>query len=140
MNTLDLDGKVVEWNPRRHITAKVKEKNKSKLHTIAKKLLKQLLPNVTLLEEVKIPIQKHKTLLIDIYVPQLLIAIEVQGIQHYKHTPFFQKTKLKHFRQLKSDRDKKEWCNTNGILLILLPYDKINEWEQIIKDYLKDCI
>lgn len=134
MNTIDLDGNIVEWNPRRHITAKVKEKNKSKLHISAKKILHNLFPNCVLLEEVKIPVQKHKTLLIDIYIPQLLIAIEVQGIQHYKYTPFFQKTKLKHYQQCKMDGEKKEWCNTNGILLILLPYDKMNEWEQIIKD------
>jgi len=133
MNTIDLDGNTVEWNPRRHITAKVKEKNKSKLHITAKELLNKLLPNYILLEEVKIPVQKNKILLIDIYVPQLLLAIEVQGIQHYKHTPFFQKTKLKHYRQRKADGDKKEWCNTNGILLVILPYNELDQWEQIIK-------
>ena len=136
MKIIDLDDNIIEWNPTRHITAKVKNKNKSKLHLAAVDILHSLFPTCQLLEEVELPIQKNLKLFVDIYIPLLKIAIEVQGVQHYKRIPFFQKTKLAYYHQLKLDRDKQYWCDTNNITLILLPYDQQNNWKQIILDKL----
>ena len=57
------------------------------------------------------------------------IAIEVQGAQHTKYTPFFHGNNKSNFiSQLKRDKDKLHFCTINDIKLIeIYPEDKINK-------------
>lgn len=57
------------------------------------------------------------------------IAIEVQGAQHTKYTPFFHGNNKSNFiSQLKRDSDKLKFCQINNIKLIeIYPEDKINK-------------
>lgn len=48
--------------------------------------------------------------------------IEVDGIQHFKFTSFFHKTKNEFYRQLEWDRRKNKFCLMNKIPLIRVPY------------------
>lgn len=55
---------------------------------------------------------------LDLYVPQLRIAIEVQGGQHYNFIPFFHKTFDDFVAQVNRDLEKSRMCQDQGITLI----------------------
>ena len=63
---------------------------------------------------------------IDLYNDDLKLAIEVQGDQHYKFTPFFHRNKDSFLMQRYRDEMKKEKCRKEGIVLIEVPY-KVGE-------------
>ena len=63
---------------------------------------------------------------IDLYNDDLKLAIEVQGDQHYKFTPFFHKNKDSFTMQRYRDEMKKQKCIKEGITLIEIPY-KVGE-------------
>lgn len=84
-------------------------------------------------------LKNHKTgnnLELDCYNEELKIALEYQGIQHYKYTPAFHKSKNDLYKQRYRDTFKKEKCEEHGIILLevpyWVPYDKIHS--HIIKD------
>ncbi|NVM28771.1 MAG: hypothetical protein HWN65_08005 [Candidatus Helarchaeota archaeon] len=69
---------------------------------------------------------------LDGYNEELALAIEYQGVQHYKYHKFFHKS-MKDYKQRKAnDKLKRELCNKNGITLIEVPYtverDKIQDY------------
>lgn len=70
---------------------------------------------------------------LDLYNKDLKLAIEVQGDQHYKFTPFFQKNKEAFLNQRYRDEIKKIYCKQNGITLIEIPY-KVGEKK--LKNYI----
>lgn len=72
---------------------------------------------------------------IDLYNEELRLAVEVQGEQHYKFTPFFQKNKEAFMNQKYRDEMKKEKCRQNGVILIEVPY-KVGE--KGLREYLLD--
>eukprot|EP01126_Amoeba_proteus_P038707 TRINITY_DN4047_c0_g4_i1.p1 TRINITY_DN4047_c0_g4~~TRINITY_DN4047_c0_g4_i1.p1 ORF type:complete len:306 (-),score=60.62 TRINITY_DN4047_c0_g4_i1:95-1012(-) len=55
---------------------------------------------------------------LDLWVPELKLAFEYQGIQHYQHLPFFGNL-LEYQRR---DEEKLFVCQKNNILLIRIPY------------------
>jgi hypothetical protein len=59
---------------------------------------------------------------IDLYNNELKLGIEVNGNQHYKFTPFFQKTEKDFREQRYRDVIKKILCREKGITLIEIPY------------------
>jgi hypothetical protein len=63
---------------------------------------------------------------IDLYNDDLKLAIEVQGDQHYKFTPFFHRNKETFMLQRYRDEMKKQKCEKQGITLIEIPY-KVGE-------------
>ncbi len=63
---------------------------------------------------------------IDLYNDHLKLAIEVQGDQHYKFTPFFHRNKETFMLQRYRDEMKKQKCLQEGITLIEIPY-KVGE-------------
>ncbi len=68
-----------------------------------------------------------RKLYLDFYLPEYNVAIECQGLQHYKHIEYFgdeEKHKLYVYR----DKLKKQLCNKNGIKVLY--YTK----ENIIRD------
>ena len=85
-----------------------------------------------ILEEITIYPRKGEVMYLDFYVPLLKKCVEVHGEQHYKFIPFYHNNILSFIKAQKRDRDKKEWCNLNGIQYCELPYNKINDWESII--------
>lgn len=65
----------------------------------------------------------------DFYNPNKKIAVEVQGKQHLKYTPFFHgKSKSNFLSQIKRDNDKQKFCELNDIILAeIYPEDKLCE-------------
>ena len=56
---------------------------------------------------------------LDFYLPEYNIAIECQGIQHYKPIDYFGGKKAFEYRK-KLDENKKELCRQNGVDIIYI--------------------
>lgn len=59
---------------------------------------------------------------LDCYNPELKLAVEYQGQQHYKFTPHFHKNKEAFLNQKYRDELKRRMCRDNLITLIEVPY------------------
>ena len=59
---------------------------------------------------------------LDCFNKDLRIAVEYNGIQHYKFIPFFHKNKESFQNQKYRDYMKRQMCKENGIILIEVPY------------------
>lgn len=110
-------------------STKRKTRAKSAPHQKALSLLREILPGVVIFEEVTLP---GCGLYLDIFMPSISIAVEVHGRQHYEFVPFFHKTKADFLLARKRDRDKLQWCDLNNITLVALPYDKEDQWKNLI--------
>lgn len=66
--------------------------------------------------------KKGKNLEIDIYNNDLKFGVEVNGIQHYKHTPFFHRSYDEFLQQQERDEFKRRRCEEKGVTLIEVPY------------------
>lgn len=131
MNIVDLDGIQMCWKPRGRVDL-FDIREKSSLHKLAKELLKEKYPTIRILEEVTIPIRKRKSQYLDFYIPIKNMAVEVHGEQHFAMSSMFHKTKADFIKQKRNDREKAEWCDLNGISLIVLRYDEKDKWKELI--------
>jgi hypothetical protein len=61
-----------------------------------------------------------------------MLIIEVHGEQHYSFCSRFHKTKMDFFNSKQRDKDKEEWCNINGIKIIVLKHDERQKWTSVI--------
>lgn len=59
---------------------------------------------------------------LDCYNPELRLAVEYNGIQHYKYTPFFHRNKEAFLNQKYRDDMKRRICRDQGVTLIEVPY------------------
>ena len=59
---------------------------------------------------------------LDCYEHSLKLAIEYNGIQHYKYVPYFHKNKEAFYNQKYRDDMKRRICKENNINLIEVPY------------------
>lgn len=96
--------------------------------------VKQLYPQYKIIWEQSID---SLGLRFDIFVREIGLALEVDGIQHDKFNPFFHKTVADLKRGYRNDKDKDYFCEVNGIKLIRLKY---KEALKISLDGLKDRI
>jgi hypothetical protein len=70
---------------------------------------------------------------LDCYNSELKLAVEYNGIQHYKYVPYFHKNHEHFMNQKYRDDMKRRMCKDNGIILIEVPYTvKIPDIEQYI--------
>lgn len=131
MKVKTIDGKEYDLS----ISSKIAAGNKrkcSQLHTTAREILRKKYPNSCIYEEVPIIVEKKQKLYLDFFLPSLNLAVEVNGKQHYIFNNYHHKSTL-HFRKMQmNDRKKKEWCEINNIRLVILPYNNIYEWQNII--------
>ena len=63
---------------------------------------------------------------LDCYNPELRLAIEYNGAQHYKFIPYFHKNREAFLNQKYRDEMKKYKCKDMGIVLIEVPYNTKN--------------
>lgn len=111
----------------------INKPSKSSFHLEARKLLQQTFPSVQIVEEVPIPIRKGYTCYFDFFLPTLNLFVEVQGIQHYHPNSMFHKSGSDFLKQKKRDNDKRLWAEINAFTLVELPYDKVDQWQDILK-------
>jgi very-short-patch-repair endonuclease len=76
--------------------------------------------------------RKCKKLQFDFYIPSKNLAIEYDGIQHFKPVKKFGGDE-QHNKQLMFDKIKDEYCKKMGIKLIRIPYTEFNNIEEILK-------
>lgn len=111
--------------------------NKSSYHKLARELIKELYPSSSLYEEVTLPGSKKlgrpSLLFADFFLPELMLMVEVHGEQHYKYLSFFHKDKMDFLIAKQRDVDKIEWCQLNGIKIIILPYNEQKQWKSLIQ-------
>ena len=69
----------------------------------------------------------------DGYNDEFKIAFEYQGYQHYIYPNFFHRNKLQFQKQRSLDLFKQQFCLTNNIKLIIIPY-----WTKDLKNYIKE--
>lgn len=125
----DLNENPIKWKPKN-----CPRENASNNHVEAISLIREMFPAVTVFEECLIPLGiKDKHLYIDIFIPDLFLAIEVDGNQHDKYNPFFHKDKRAFAKQKFNDSLKESWCELNNITLIRLKEkENIDEWRRNI--------
>jgi hypothetical protein len=58
---------------------------------------------------------------LDCYDPELKIAVEYNGVQHYQYVPYFHKNKEAFLNQKYRDQMKRQKCREQGIVLIEVP-------------------
>jgi len=111
-------------NPKKYLID-WKASSKSKIQFETKNFLNKFWKNHIVFEE--FPVAGTK-LSIDFFNATKRIAIEVQGEQHTRYTPFFHGNhKSNYIDQLKRDRDKLDFCRINEIKLVEVYYnDEIN--------------
>lgn len=78
-----------------------------------------------------------KNLELDGYNPELQLAFEYSGRQHYKYVSAFHSSETDLHEQVKRDTLKAQLCKENGIHLIVIPY---TVHEDVLEDYIKDKI
>lgn len=127
----DLDNKPINWKLSGYSNIN-SERPRSNLHLAARDLLKEKYAAVLVLEEVMVPIRKGKIAYLDFYIPVLKICVEVNGEQHYKFNKFHHGTPQGFLMSQKRDRDKTEWLRVNGITVFELPFNKQDEWRDIL--------
>lgn len=131
MKVRGLDGYKYDWKFNGE-EVNIDKRSRSGLHLEARSLLKTKFPTQMLLEEVPIEVRRGKTLFLDFYIPMRQLAIEVHGQQHYSYSTLFHRNQQDFMQQQKNDRDKAEWCEINGIDLIILPYNELETWGQTV--------
>tara|TARA_R100000656_G_scaffold123878_1_gene100949 strand:- start:170 stop:445 length:276 start_codon:yes stop_codon:yes gene_type:complete len=88
-------------------------------------------PTQRILEEVPLP---GTRLFADFYIPDRQIIIEVHGRQHYEFVAHFHGSRMGFLQSKANDDLKREWCVLNNIQLIVLPYDKKDDWRTYIEE------
>jgi hypothetical protein len=90
-------------------------------------IVKEVFPNQIIVLEHNIG--EHNALFLDIYLPQLLVAFEFDGQQHYTYNRFFHKNPERFLASKKRDKLKSTKCHELGIKLIRIKFD-----EEITRD------
>jgi hypothetical protein len=109
---------------------------RSKYHVFARSIISSIFHSYIVLEEVPLPGsgKRASMLYLDFFIPNLDIAIEVHGEQHYNFVQFFHKTKVNFLKSQIRDINKEKWCELNNIKLITLKYSEMESWrEQIVR-------
>ena len=129
MRIVGLDGRSYTWNVSQY--ARNPDRRCSALHNAVRSFLEKEFPVDRILEEVYLP--GSYGLIGDFFLPARLLLIEAHGVQHSKHTPFFQKSILDFLNQKKRDNQKREWCRLNGIRIVELYHEETTEeWQKKI--------
>ena len=93
LKAVGFDGRERNWNLSKCVVSGDQKRPRSKLHILARKILKEEFPYDTILEEVPL-VGSHKpsrksTLYVDFFIPSHSLAIEVHGRQHFEFVAHF---------------------------------------------------
>jgi len=91
----------------------------SKRHRLVKDVIKENFPFVAIHEEHHI----GQRLYLDIYLPSIQAAFEIDGIQHSRYNAFFHGDETNFFRQIYNDKVKARLCKEKGIKLLRISHE-----------------
>ena len=139
MKVTGINGREYAWNLTSYNVDANDKRKRSKFHVRARNLLKTIFHSYRILEEVKLPgsTESHRkgVLYLDFYIPQIMMAVEVHGQQHYEYTPFFHKNKADFALAQAKDDDKIRWFELNKIDIIVLKHSDTDEqWRDQIEN------
>ena len=139
MKVTGINGREYAWNLTSYNVDANDKRKRAKFHVRARNLLKTIFHSYRILEEVKLPgsTESHRkgVLYLDFYIPQIMMAIDVHGQQHYDYTPFFHKNKADFALAQAKDDDKIRWCELNKIDIIVLKHSDTDEqWRDQIEN------
>ncbi len=119
MEVLSLKGRKVNWHlvPQKYPIKG--ENSRSKFQHQIYLNLKELYPYDIILEEVKIP---GNRLFCDFVIPSVRLVVECQGKQHEAFNTLFHKCREDFIRQQNRDQLKRDFCETNNLTLVEIPY------------------
>ena len=125
-----LDGKIHDWKPRGERVRGTQTRPRSEIHLAARTLLTGLFPTLKISEEVRVPLRTGKHVYVDFYINTIKTVVEVHGEQHYKFSSFFHKTAQDFVNQKRRDSELQEWCISNNITYVELPFNEsLDEWQ-----------
>jgi len=78
-------------------------------------------------------IGEARKLSVDVYIPAYNLAIEFDGIQHFKRVKYFQPNHIDFLEQKRRDKLKEEICEEMGLNLIRIKYNDIPTEEELVK-------
>ena len=113
-----------------NLQSNVKRVN-SKGEEILFTLLQELYPTLSIEKQHPVGDRLH----LDIYIPDLFLGFEYDGVQHSKETSFFHKDKDSFLRGKVLDEKKEDLCASQGIHLIRIGYE-----EKLTKELLQSKI
>ena len=106
--------------------------NASKLHKTVYDFCKKRFPLFTIFQEYTIFVNNKgmkEHLYVDIFIKELNLAIELNGVQHYKTNNFFYNGSFEFKKAKERDKLKQEWCQINGVALAIFKYDDKLDYE-----------
>lgn len=110
--------------------------NNSKGELMIQQWLKNNYPNLNFIEQYRA--EWINGLIYDFYIPELNLAIEYNGIQHYEPIDFFGGEDYFNYC-VNNDNLKKEYSNNNETKLILIKYNNEKEDMNILKNIIDVC-
>lgn len=132
MKVTDFNGRKTSWPPHSHEVSFDDRRPRSSLHMRCRKLLREMYPTQSVLEEIPIP---GLGLFCDFYLPQRKVVVECNGEQHYKFSKHFHGSRMKFAQSVTRDRNKSEWCKLNNIRMAVLPFsEKDDEWRERVEE------
>ena len=73
---------------------------------------------------------------LDLFIPVLGIAVEYNGIQHYKFSSFFHKDETDWNKGVMLDKKKTQYLNYNGVKLVLIQYNTKIKTAEELKEFI----
>lgn len=98
----------------------------SKISKTVGRLLKKAFPGQTLKEEVYVNFLNSR-LFFDFLLPELGVAVEVQGQQHFEEISHFHRRPDDFRDQKYRDMLKVNWCKENGTGFVTFNYDEVDD-------------
>lgn len=74
----------------------------------------------------------RRNLELDLYCPELQLAVEYNGAQHYVFTPMYHASPAKFEEQVYRDKLKRRLCKKHNVKLIVVPYS-VGDIEEFIR-------
>ena len=100
----------------------------SSIHLGVIDFIKKEFPFLKLSLEFQIPKTKLR---IDIFLPDIDLAIEIQGIQHYEYSEFFHKNQLNFMEANIRDVEKNKICKKMNLEILYIRYDCDNFLDRV---------
>jgi hypothetical protein len=105
----------------------VDEPPRSGPHLRMRQLLRRVYPLSPVIEEVTLP--GTGGLRADFFLPHQRAVVEVHGVQHTRFVAHFHRTRSVFLRSVWNDRRKVEWCNLNGLrMVVVFDGETADEW------------